>query len=239
MSSIKYQQRIVAVVIFVLVLVMAPMMASAQSPGQQNLGVSAPSPELTAAWWQRAVSIPASQSPITDTSGAKCDVGQSGPVWFLVGTTGGDPVTRDCTIPKKKAILVPIVNAEWSVTEANGGPYVGGTCFVRASPQGTSEEALRACAIATMDRVTGATVEVDGVSQSPYRVQSPLFIFKPVPHNVFAIPRGETQSVADGFWILLEPLSVGQHTIHFHGVAEFPEYEFTLNVEATYNLTIK
>jgi hypothetical protein len=34
--------------------------------------------EWSAKWWQWAVSIPASNSPITDTTGANCAVNQSG-----------------------------------------------------------------------------------------------------------------------------------------------------------------
>ena len=37
------------------------------------------------AWWQFVVSIPTPNNPLIDPTGADCDVGQSGPVWFLVG----------------------------------------------------------------------------------------------------------------------------------------------------------
>src|SRR5919201_6517858 len=54
--------------------------------------------EWSASWWQWAAPVPAESSPITDTTGTRCGVNQSGPVWFLAGTTGGPSVTRQCTV---------------------------------------------------------------------------------------------------------------------------------------------
>src|SRR6266404_1942081 len=48
-------------------------------------------PVLTGEWWQWALSIPASQNPLLDTTGDKCMVGQRGPIWFLAGTFTGEP----------------------------------------------------------------------------------------------------------------------------------------------------
>src|SRR3954468_7173100 len=41
----------------------------------------------SAAWWQYVSSIPASDNPLLDQTGADCSVGQSGSVWFLVGVS--------------------------------------------------------------------------------------------------------------------------------------------------------
>jgi hypothetical protein len=44
--------------------------------------------EWSAAWWQWAVSIPASESPVLltdDDLNFDCSLGQHGPVWFLAG----------------------------------------------------------------------------------------------------------------------------------------------------------
>ena len=170
------------------------------------------------------------ESPISDTTGANCAVNQSGKVWFLAGTAtntdGGPGITRTCTVPSGKAILVPIINAECSTIEGNG----------------TTQAELSACAKGDIDPVTTVTATVDRVAlqnlmppNSPYRVQSPLFTFTSVPDNIFGIPAGTSPSVADGYWILLAPLSTGQHTIHFRG--EAPAFSFT--TEVTYKLTVR
>src|SRR5207245_1119877 len=66
----------------------------------------------SAAWWQYVLSQPASSNPLVDTTGARCGVGQSGPVFFLVGAFGSGKTTRDqCTVPAGKALFFPLVNA--------------------------------------------------------------------------------------------------------------------------------
>jgi hypothetical protein len=72
-------------------------------------------------------------------------------------------------------------------------------------------------------------VTIDGVpveNLESYRVESPLFEFGPLPENSLfehpfgiasldATPAGTTSlSVSDGVWLLLTPLSVGEHEIH-------------------------
>ena len=41
--------------------------------------------ELSASWWQWAMSAPQDINPVADLSGAHCDVGQQGNIWFLAG----------------------------------------------------------------------------------------------------------------------------------------------------------
>ena len=42
----------------------------------------------SAAWWQYVEAQPVASNPLVDPSGAGCRVGQSGPVFFLVGANG-------------------------------------------------------------------------------------------------------------------------------------------------------
>src|SRR5262249_45191022 len=50
--------------------------------------------EWGAAWWQWIYSI---QTPVNPLLDGPCEVGQSGPVFFLVGNLGGSS-TRTCTV---------------------------------------------------------------------------------------------------------------------------------------------
>jgi hypothetical protein len=195
--------------------------------------------EWSAAWWQWALSIPANQHPLSDT--ADCSAGQSGKVFFLGGTftavPGSGPneivgsAERDCTIPTGKAIFFPILNGECSTIEGNG----------------TTEAELRDCAEFLADHVQDMVVTIDGVplqNLDRYRVQSPLFEFGPLPNpNLFGLTPGATSpAVADGFYLLLAPLSVGHHTIHFSGEAVFTlaedGFDLTFILDITYNLTV-
>jgi|SRR3972149_1044091 len=150
-------------------IVLAPMVAQAES--NQNSGVLSPQEkeiyeELSVKWWQWALEIPNKPSsihPILDKKGKSCDTEQSGPVWFLAGTAGGT-AERSCTIPKDKAILVPIINAAtWIPTD------------------GTTKGEIKQAAKSLMDHVTEVETTVDGIKlknlKEDYRFQSKFFTF--------------------------------------------------------------
>src|ERR1051326_4815101 len=184
--------------------------------------------EWTAKWWQWSYSIPRDMNPIMDMTGKNCGQGQTGPVWFLAGTSGG-PADRTCTIPAGKAILFPIISAECSYAE---------------NPSLKTDSQLRSCAMTQNDRVTLAAT-IDGVAVQglqKYRVQSPLFSFNVPKNNIVGIKEGiTTQGVSDGYWVFLMPLSSGSHNIHFSGLSTdytsvgVNNYE----TEVTYHLTVQ
>jgi hypothetical protein len=89
-------------------------------------------------------------------------------------------------------------------------------------------------------------VTVDGVAITNLRrVQSKVFAVALPKDNVFDapctgaglgdVPAGiYSPAVDDGFYVLIDPLSVGNHTLHFH--AENLSQGFTQDV--TYSLTV-
>jgi hypothetical protein len=200
--------------------------------------------EWAARWWQWEFSMPTTANPIFDT--ADCSAGQSGKVWFLGGGSvanfspapGINEVvqTRDCSVPTGTFLFFPIINTECSTVPGdNAGD---------STPAG-----LRDCAIgarstfnystlsATLDNVT-----INNLAQ--YDVTSPLFTFGPLPDDnvlqFFGInaPQGTTaKSVTDGIYLMLHPLSVGAHTLHFHSEFDFGGgSEFIQDI--TYNLNV-
>ena len=76
-----------------------------------------------------------------------------------------------------------------------------------------------------------------GLSSAPRRLTeaSAVFTVKLPDNNIFGVAPGDYEpNVDDGFYLLLPPMRVGQHTIHFHG--SLPRFYSTLDV--TYNLTV-
>lgn len=77
-----------------------------------------------------------------------------------------------------------------------------------------------------------------------YRTQSALFTIGPLPEDnlLGATPDTTTQSVSDGFFVLLAPLSEGKHKIHFGVEAAFTlaedGFDFILSMDVTYNLKV-
>jgi hypothetical protein len=138
-------------------------------------------------------------------------------------------------MPSGKALFFPIIDAECSTAEGNG----------------TTNTALRSCAISMVNHTTSLAADVDGISVKSlanYRVQSPLFKWGPLPNNsVFQdpvhFPAGTTSpSVSDGYFLLLAPLSAGSHTIHFSGSVVFTlaqdGFDFRFSLDITYHLTV-
>ncbi|HUS36091.1 MAG TPA: hypothetical protein VM680_12140 [Verrucomicrobiae bacterium] len=194
--------------------------------------------EWSAEHWKWTYSLPADAHPLTDT--ADVSAGQSGQVWFLGGSWA--PTTdlngniigiadRTVTIPSGKALFFSIVNAEASPVEGNG----------------TTEAELRAAANYFADHAVGLSCTVDGVSignLQNFRTESPLFTFGPLPENNFlGLPEGTTSpSVADGYHVMLAPLSAGQHTIHYTGAIVFTQeadgFDFSFTLDITYRITV-
>ena len=67
-------------------------------------------PELTAQWWQWALSIPTGQNPQLDPNGQYCMVGQRGSIWFLGGVFSGGPAERACSVPEGATLFFPVIN---------------------------------------------------------------------------------------------------------------------------------
>ena len=234
-GNTKYRRSIVAVVGIVFGLMMLGNMALADSDADSDdePDFFAPHSEpfhkkfrkWSAEWWQFVLSIPASENPLLDTTGERCVVGQRGPVWFLFGGTA----TRTCSIPEGKALFFPVLNlADINVTTQ------------------TAEE-LRAEIAPCLDlgAVTTLSVEVDGepiekLQKKPekFRVRSVVFDIT-VPADGFLDPGTYSPVVDDGFYVMLKPLDVGEHTLHIIGATQgCPISGGPFAVDVTYNLTI-
>jgi hypothetical protein len=133
---------------------------------------------------------------------------------------------RDCTIPAGKGMLIPIINGECSFAEF---------------PKMKSESELRACAKADQDKVKSIEATIDGVKLKDlqkYRVQSPLFKIILPQNNVLGLKPQTTQAVGDGYYVILQPLSSGKHTVHFSGVLGDPSSN-PFVTDSTYNLNVR
>jgi hypothetical protein len=189
---------------------------------------------LSAKWWQWAFSFNTAQSPLSDTTGERCDKGDVGKVFYLAGTAGLSSGTaeRKCTISSKQAILFPVANAAC---------LIGHPCL---SPKVTDINQLKQEVSHFVDLVKFREASLDGqsIDLSHARVQSPLFKTKVAVDNPFGEPpeAKATTAFADGYWVLLKPLSIGDHVLHFKATFDLSSLglpDFT--TEVTYHLTIE
>jgi hypothetical protein len=164
--------------------------------------------EWTATWWPWALREPMATNPVVDTTGANCAVGQTGKVWLLAGTFGGTE-DRSCTVPKGKALLVPLLNNFWCA-------------FPEDPPEQKTLEFIRAQMAFVRAGATNLSATIDGVAVPNIRryfVESAAFRFVFPPDSVVPPPAGGVcdPSIDFGFYVMVKPLSVGRHTIEFTG----------------------
>jgi hypothetical protein len=90
----------------------------------------------------------------------------------------------------------------------------------------------------TVDLVTEMECTIDGEAVEDlfgYREESPVGVLG--PNDMTDVPEGSDILLADGYWLLLAPLSAGEHTINFCGELGPPgEVWFWLDV--TYHITV-
>lgn len=187
--------------------------------------------EWSARWWQWLLSIPEATNPNLDETGADCAQGQTGDVWFLAGNFGGEPVVRSCTVPKGSFLFFPILGALFGAAVADCEPSLPDVvCNIND---------LRAAVEEREDNPVRLRLNVDGeIMTRPdligQRVTSPVLDITLPEGNILGIDPGlYTPQVSDGYWIMLQPLPPGEHTIRFIG-----ELQGDFVVDVKYNLTV-
>jgi hypothetical protein len=183
-----------------------------------------------ATWGERATQWvygqPLASSPLFDPTGANCAVGQGGPVWY-VARIAGPPVfsgERSCTIPHGKAILL----------------YIGAA--VEPAPGQSLYDFLAADGKAVLDTVDFLEVSVDGVqledvmsyrfaSDDLFTITGDLSLQSVLDPCITGSPQ---PAVVDGYFMIVKPLTRGEHTIVVHGTNTFGH-----DKRFTYHLTIE
>jgi len=169
--------------------------------------------EWTTEWWKWILSIPTNQNPGLDTDGSHAGNGQpGGGVFFLANIAGqGGAVSRTFTVPEGSRLLFPARFVSLDNVDF---------------PLPLSPEELRDTAATVVDLMTNLYTVVDGTAfdVSAHRVRSPVFSFEfGSEDNLDSFVYGHPVSglvdpiVSDGYWLMVEPLPVGSHTIRFGG----------------------
>ena len=135
--------------------------------------------EWHAAWWQWTLSIPSTQHPMFDTG--DCSVGQTGPVWFLGGSSA-TPLSsalslawfaRVACLPGRR-LYVQVVGDEDSALEESTAENPGNETYQLINT-------LRSVDAAFADATTSVFLSVDGVPvpdlMQRFRGQSTVFGF--------------------------------------------------------------
>lgn len=180
------------------------------------------------AWWSWALGFPVATNPVFADSNVDCAAGQKGDVWFLTGTFEAK-AERTCTVKKGKALFLPILNTltfapdfckdvsscrfDADITLTQGGKF-DWTCTVDGIPCIFKSPVVRAQSqpLPLNLKVGTLATEADGFGLEP---------------GVRKI------AISDGYWVMLDPLKPGVHTIHFTAATVGG-----LNLDVTYHLMV-
>jgi hypothetical protein len=170
--------------------------------------------DWTIKFWQWLISIPRKRNPALDRIGVNAAVAQFGqPVFNLVFSDGTLKYPRQCTLRAWQHILVPL-----NVCVATLAEY----------PNAKDEKDLKIFAEWEFkeDCDPRNTLIIDEKPQGKnklagFRVTSRSFDVNFPNDPIFGIP-GKSTAVSDGYWIILDPLPAGYHTIEFGATLNNP-----------------
>jgi hypothetical protein len=163
-----------------------------------------PYEEYVKNYWKLLLPIPVEKNPMEDKTGERCNYEQensNSSVFYIYGSTGG--VTEiSCKIKAGLGLFIPISTVESSQAE---------------SPKATVAE-LHKIAKNDQDHVTSLFLKLNGTEYTDqelrkYRTHTKDFdvVF---PNNaLFGAAPGPSKVVADGYYVITEPLSKGNYTL--------------------------
>ena len=175
------------------------------SPESKPYGLSYAEHEKN--FWKWSLAIPANENPVNDPTGEKCANGQSNTnssVFYLSFNNGGKS-ERTCKVPAGKGLLIPVMQVEKSDKEMPGA----------------SVEELDTSAKKDQDSVNSLYLKIGDKEYKyddliKYRTHTDVFEVVFPDKGIFGvIEGGPSKAVADGFYILTEPLTKGNYSIHF------------------------
>jgi hypothetical protein len=156
---------------------------------------------------------PADANPVEDTTGAFANQNNDGPVFFIAGTSLGEPgsAVREFEVPAGTPLLVPLINT-----------------FDTLDPEEIEEQLVAEFRQSVVD----AFASIDGKAVldplSHYEETGFFSLGEFRPGTVIAelatsagleIPLGTPlyPTKAGGYWLVIEGLNPGDHTLHFGG----------------------
>ncbi|MEW6250542.1 MAG: hypothetical protein AB1716_07830 [Planctomycetota bacterium] len=194
--------------------------------------------EWSAEWWQWAVSAPPAINPVLDPNGEDAAVGQHGPVWFLAGTFGRPfpfaPVVRTCTVPMGKALFFPVMNALWWGPDDNTNPWTDNYFTLVKELRDLAVESVGPATLIRLEcQIDNLELDIEDLKQR--QAEAPAFAIDPARNLLPGGPRD--LAAATGYWIFLEPLKPGWHTIRFYAEINSPHFGH-VGHDVTYHLFV-
>lgn len=168
-------------------------------------------------FWKWIISIPQDKNPWGDQTGENCAIGQletnSSTLFYLSGNGGGKS-ERTCTLSAGKSLFIPVSPMEISDKEA---------------PNRSIEE-LHKIAKKDQDGVTSLYLKINDKEftrqdLSKYRIPTEEFEVTFPKNAIFGATEGISKAVADGYYVITQPLEKGNYTILYKSSLICPEID--------------
>lgn len=169
------------------------------------------------AWWTTSLETSKDRNPLSSDR----PFSPIGAVQFLAGSNSSDPATRSITVTDQNYLFMPVVTqtvdevgypADWTEKDSR--------IITNAVINTVNPETL-------VFEVNGHSL-INGKAWEQYRQQSPQEFSYTVPKDFYlgpdaGYPEGlkVNHDISDGYWVMLNPLPVGNYTIHFGGVIDY------------------
>ncbi len=203
--------------------------------------------ELSQEWWKWTLSIPTAKNPMNDTDGSLCGEQQptGKPYFFLSSGASATLTKRACKIPSGKGLFFPVLTLQCTACKENEDCQLRGEAGTTCKGDPQTDEFLTSCAADSSGFPDGVAEMSVAVDKQPvegltgHRVESGLFTITGVSKPEEQLPTfycttGSRKAAADGYWVFLEPMAKGSHTVtinakHKQGYEQHVEY--TLDVQ--------
>jgi hypothetical protein len=172
--------------------------------------------DWTENWWTWALQAPAATNPLNDPTGDWSDINNTAPVYFVAGTLFEGTAKRTFTVEAGRPLLIPVLNN------------------IVLEPEDPTVPDPMADANADLDLWEGSVSDlsavIDGVpvqNLSAYLVRTDFFTpGNPQPGSLLegvGLPPEDDlyPSRGSGYWLMVEGLTPGEHTISFGGTSMF------------------
>jgi hypothetical protein len=178
--------------------------------------------DWSAEWWKWYLGIPGDPNNALDLDST---IGQGpGEVFFLAGNGGGSSV-RSCKIACGRKIFFPLLDDVEIKDISHCSDCPSCSALARSAIEGTS---FLSC------EIDGVAVEDLGDHRE---VPSSCFGVVLPPENWLGAPPGLYEiSSADGYYLMLDPLCPGEHTVRFQAKVGEPASPL-FEIDVTYHLT--
>jgi Ca2+-binding RTX toxin-like protein len=201
--------------------------------------------QLADGWWKYANSIPQEDNPALERTGDFSGANQSGDVYYLSGVfndPSGVDINRKIVVPEGKILFVPII-----------GAATLGNNIVEPPPFSDTSESNLKDMKKQNDNIEVLNLTIDGkpvlnLSQAPnYRQQTVDpngFSFNTPENGTFTdTPYNNaflSKSYADGYYVGINALPVGKHTISFQAKTPKVSGDYGENIQnITYTIDVK